>query len=68
MNSEKLEISYESFITMIKKEVQILGKTKQYESAIKPLENQYRISKISDWAKAGLKAIKEYVPLIVALV
>ena len=68
LNSEKLELSYESFITMIKKEVQILDKTDEYESAIKPLENQYRISKISDWAKAGLKAIKEYVPLIVALV
>ncbi|MGX3097611.1 hypothetical protein [Helicobacter sp. 23-1046] len=68
LNSEKLELSYESFIKMIEMEVRILDRTKDYESAIKSLKSEYGISKISDWAKAGLKAIKEYVPLIVALV
>ena len=68
LNSEKLEISFESFIKMIEMEVQILDKTKDYESAIKSLKGEYGIAKISDWAKAGLKAIKEYAPLIVALV
>lgn len=68
LNSEKLELSYESFIKMIEMEVRILDRTKDYESAIKSLKSEYRISKISDWAKAGIKAIKEYAPLIVALV
>lgn len=68
LNSEKLELSYESFIKMIETEVRILDKTKDYESAIKSLKSEYGIAKISDWAKAGLKAIKEYAPLIVALV
>ncbi|MGX3012038.1 hypothetical protein ACWIUD_10880 [Helicobacter sp. 23-1044] len=68
LNSEKLELSYESFIKMIEMEVRILKKTNEYESAIKSLKSEYGIAKFSDWAKAGLKAIKEYVPLIVALV
>lgn len=68
LNSEKLELSYESFIKMTEMEVRILDKTKDYESAIKSLKSEYGIAKISDWAKAGLKAIKEYAPLIVALV
>ncbi len=67
LNSEKLELSYESFITMIKKEMEVLGKASEYQSAIEPLESKYDINKLEDWVKAGIKAIKDYVPLIVEL-
>lgn len=67
LNSEKLELSHESFITMIKKEMEVLGKANEYQSAIEPLESKYNINKLVDWTKAGLKAIKDYAPLVVAL-
>ncbi len=67
LNSEKLELSHESFIKMIKKEMEVLGKVNEYQSAIEPLESKYNINKLVDWTKAGLKAIKDYAPLVVAL-
>lgn len=67
LNSEKLELSHKSFITMIKKEMEVIGKASEYESKIKPLERQYHIVKLEDWVKAGLKAIKDYAPLVAAL-
>lgn len=67
LNSEKLSISCEAFLTMIKKEVTEQGKEKECEQAIKSLERTYTLSNLKTLAKQGLKFIRDFAPLVATL-
>lgn len=67
LNSEKLVISCEAFLTMIKKEVKEQGKEKECEQAMKSLERTYTLSNLKTLAKQGFKFIRNFAPLVAAL-
>ena len=67
LNSEKLVISCEAFLTMIKKEVKEQGKEKECEQLIKSLERTYTLSNLKTLAKQGFKFIRNFAPLVAAL-
>lgn len=64
LNKEKLEISCESFVTMVKKEVEKAEKLDEYELIVKDLEKRHTISSVKQLAKKGAKFIKDFAPLI----
>lgn len=67
LNSEKLIISCEAFLTMIKKEVTEQGKEKECEQLMRSLERTYTLSNLKTLAKNGLKFIRDFAPLVVTL-
>ena len=67
LNSEKLSISCEAFLTMIKREVEEQGKEKECEQAIKSLERTYTLSNLKTLAKKGIKFIRDFAPLVATL-
>ena len=68
LNSEKFTISFESFLKMIKMEVQALGKEKEYEQVIKSLEKKYNFSNIASLAKKGVGFVKDFAPLVASFI
>ena len=67
LNSEKLSISCEAFLTMIKREVEEQGKEKECEQAIKSLERTYTLSNLKTLAKKGIKFVRDFAPLVATL-
>lgn len=68
LNSEKLEISFKSFVEMIEKEMEVLEKTAQYEAKVKAIKREYNISTIKNLAKNCIKFLSDYAPLIAQLI
>lgn len=67
LNSEKLSISCEAFLTMIKREVEEQGKEKECKQAIKSLERTYTLSNLKTLAKKGIKFVRDFAPLVATL-
>lgn len=68
LNKEKLEISCENFLTMIKKEVDDLEKSDEYERIVKGLEKRRTFLSVKKKAKKGVGFVRDFVPLIATII
>lgn len=65
LNSERLIISCEAFLTMIKEEVvEDKKQYKEYERIVRDLEKRRTVSSVKDLAKKGIKFVRDFAPLI----